>query len=84
MLGSKYNDLLKYKKLGNKSMGDVAKLGNKLNMPSRRDFHLLKEHDSGSAPVKVALHDTSDIGFNPEKKSHLERGRRESHLMKSV
>ena len=83
MLGQKYNDLLKYKKLGNKSMGDVSKLGGKFHMPSRRDFHLLKEHDSGSSPVKVALHDNSDIGFNI-KKSHLEKARHETHLMKSV
>lgn len=85
MLGNKATNTLKYKSLGNKAIGNYATLGSKFSMPARHSFNLMKEHDDGVKPVRVMIHDNSDIsGINPEKSSQLERGRRESHLMRSV
>ena len=82
MIGTKQSDLLKYKRLGNKSMNDFSKIGNKFSIPSRNDLHILKEHDGGEKPVRVALHDTSDMGFKTDKKSsNLEKGR---HMMNTL
>ena len=86
MLGRKQLDLLKYKKLGNKSMNDFGKLAGKFNMPSRHDLHILKEHDNGERPVRVTLHDSSDLGFdvNGRKPSDLEKGKHIMNLVKKV
>lgn len=82
MLAQKHQDFLKYStRLGNKAMGG-NRLGNKFSIINKNPSQIMREHDGGSNPVRVVGHDTSDIGFNPDKKSsNLERGR---HLMNNL
>jgi hypothetical protein len=80
MIANKYNEYLKHKRLGSKLMGG-NKIGNKFGKPSH-DLAIHKEYSEGEKPVKVALHDTSDLGFNVKNKpsSHLEKAKHESKL----
>ena len=82
MIANKYNEYLKHKRLGSKLMGDLSKIGNKFGKPSKHDLAIHKEYSEGEKPVKVALHDTSDLGFNVKNKptSNLEKAKHESKL----
>jgi len=74
MIGNKLNDFLKYKRLGNKTTGELSKIGNKFNKSPKHDLAIHKEFSEGAKPTKISLHDSSDLGFDNDKpSSHLEK-----------